>query len=130
MLFKFNSEPSFDKFLEKLPLSTFFNFSSIVYDMDDKKFVVGKPFLQFLYHKKLDIVLEKNHPPALCIVNSFYYSDKYNLKMSKKLVKYIACNYIYCQNDFEIIQESHFGKILYSKTILLNRIQDLISKLT
>ena len=42
------------KHLEAIPDTTFFNCSSIVFSMNDKKFIIGKPFLRFLRDKQLE----------------------------------------------------------------------------
>lgn len=111
--------------LENLPKTTFFNFSSIIYSLNDKTFIIGKPFLNFLYYKKLDIVLEANPLPSLCIVNSFYYSEKFDLKLSDKLINYIISNYKSHIDDFEYIQIKHFGEIKYNTDRLLRKIRKI-----
>jgi hypothetical protein len=113
--------------LDHLPNTTFFSFSSIIYSLNEKKFIIGKPFLRFLRDKKLDVVLETNPYPALCVVNSFYYSEKYNLKFSEKLKHYITKNYSNSVDEFDTAQLKHFGKIVYMKNDLLNKINVLMS---
>jgi hypothetical protein len=113
------------KQLDHLPNTTFFNFSSILYSLNSKEFIIGKHFLRFLKFKKIDVVLEKNPYPALCIVNSFYYSDKYHFQLSKNLISYIINNYEDNIGDFERMQLKHFGQIIYEKTYILNRINNL-----
>jgi hypothetical protein len=115
------------KQLDHLPNTTFFNFSSIIFSLNNKDFTIGKPFLRFLKYKKIDVVFEENPYPGLCIVNSFYYSDKYHFKLSRKLVEYILANYEDNINDFENIQIKHFGEIIYEKTYLNRRINELCS---
>lgn len=111
--------------LEYLPNTTFFNFSSILYSMNNKYFIVGKPFLKFLRDKTLDVVLEENPFPSLCIVNSFYYSEKYKLKFSEKLAKFITTNYLQHFEKLDEIQMKHFGEIKYSKKELSDKVQKL-----
>lgn len=113
------------KRLDYLPNTTFFNFSSIVFSLNEKKFIVGQPFLRFLRDKVLDIVLEANPYPALCIVNSFYYSEKYNLRLSARLRKYIIDNYRTHEGSFNQMQKNHFNKIVYPKKDLLRKISEL-----
>ncbi|RPJ72547.1 MAG: hypothetical protein EHM20_13610 [Alphaproteobacteria bacterium] len=109
--------------LNHLPDTTFFNFSSILFSLKDKKFIIGKHFLRFLRDKKLDVVLETNPYPALCIVNSFYYANKFNLKLSGKLEEYILKNYRQNIELFDQTQLKHFGRIMYSQTELIHRIK-------
>ena len=111
--------------LSHLPDTTFFNFSSILFSLKDKDFIIGKHFLRFLRDKKLDVVLAKNPYPALCIVNSFYYMDKFKLKMSAKLKQYILENYRVNIDLFEQVQLKHFGKINYRPKELVNRIKEI-----
>lgn len=111
--------------LEYLPKTTFFNFSSILYSFEEKRFIIGKPFLKFIQNGKLDIVMEENPYPALCIVNCFYYTDKFNLELSERLKMYLKEKSQHSIQEFEPIQLKHFGKILFSKANLINRISQL-----
>ncbi|KAA6323211.1 hypothetical protein EZS27_027324 [termite gut metagenome] len=113
-------------FADFLPDTTFFNSSSILYYLNGKQFIIGKPFLIFLKERKLDIVLKDNPEPALCIVNSFYYSKKYNFKFSKELSQYIVNNYTKYLDNFEIVPKKHFKRILYTNDELLQRIEQLL----
>lgn len=111
--------------LESLPATTFFNFSSIVFSINKKEFIIGKPFLTFLLTKKLDVVLEDNPLPELCIVNSFYYSERFKLKLSKKLIAYIINKYESVADKTESIQIKHFGELKYKKDELSKRVNKL-----
>lgn len=109
LTFKFNS-------LHKLPDTTFFNFSSIVYSLNENEFIVGRPFLDFIKKKEIDLVMEENPFPELCVINTMYYQKKMNFKLSKKLREYII-------NKEEIIpitelldiQIKHFNEILFDE---------------
>ena len=116
---------SYIPFPELLPNTTFFNASSILYSLKNKQFIIGRPFLNFLRNKKLDIVLEKNPTPALCIINSLYYSQKYSLKISKELSRYILNNYDIYVNELENVQRKHFKEILYNTNDILAYKQSL-----
>lgn len=111
--------------IQHLPNTTFFNFSSILYSLNNKEFIIGKPFLKFLKERKIDVVLEENPFPSLCIVNSFYYSEKYKIKISEKLKSYLYNNYQNNIEKFEETQMKHFGEIIYEKNELLKRINKL-----
>lgn len=112
--------------LEHLPNTTFFNFSSIIFSINEKRFIIGKPFLRFLRDRKIDIVLEDNPYPALCIVNSFYYSEKYHLGMSPKLRKYVRSKFNDSKDKFDVVQLKHFGKIIYDKGQLIEKLATVI----
>jgi hypothetical protein len=113
-------------YINELPKTTFFNFSSIIYSLQDKKFIIGKDFLRFLRDKEIDIVSQSNPYPELCIVNSFYYSDKLNIKLAKKLRIYIINNYVNNIDKCEVIQIKHFNEIKYTKRVLMEKITKLI----
>ncbi len=112
-----------------IPATSFFNFSSILYSLNEGKFFYTKYFLQFLRDKKIDIVFKPNPNIPLCIVNSFYYSEKYHLKLSKKLIKFIHEMYVNGISDFEKAQEKHFGEIKYSNAEILEKISFVTKEL-
>lgn len=97
-----------------IPKTSFFNFSSIIYSISEKKFIYEKSFLEFLKTKTLKIVHEPNPNPALCIINSFYYAQKYNLEIGKELLIFIEKNFDSCKNDLINTQIKHFGEVKYS----------------
>ncbi len=113
-------------YLNTLPETTFFNFSSIIYSLNNKTFIIGKDFLRFLRDKKIELVLEENPYPDLCIVNSFYYSDRLNLSIGDKLRSYLKSNFE-PEDNLENIQLKHFGHILYSSNSLKGWIERVIS---
>ena len=112
---------------ENLPKSCFFNFSSIVYDIKRKKFINSKNFQKFLKTKTLDIILEANPYPELCVINTFYYQDKFELKISKNLKNYIKENFNKIPSHrFESIQVKHFNQVIYPFDILKSRVDNLL----
>lgn len=98
-----------------LPNSTFFNYSSIVYSLHDKEFIVGDPFIQFYDKREIDIVYEENPYPELCIVNSIYYYNKTNLKLSDKLISYILHHKNIDRKKLINIQIKHFKEEVIKK---------------
>ncbi len=123
------SQPPIDIFpkYQLVPYTSFFNFSSIIYSLDDKKFLYSKYFVKFLKDKSIDLVLSDNPNHPLCIVNAFYYSEQLDLKMGEDLKKYIkryALNNNYL-SKIENVQKKHFGKILYSEKELIKKVEEL-----
>jgi hypothetical protein len=98
-----------------LPATAFFNFSSISYSFNKQVFFYTKDFLRFLRDKEINVVHKPNSNLALCVVNSFYYSEKYKLKISKKLFEYL----IYLDSkqktnsSYSDVQIKHFNQILF-----------------
>lgn len=109
----------------QIPNTTFFNFSSILYSINDNMFIIGKQFKRFLRDKKIDIVLTENPYPELCIVNSFYYSDTLQLKLSSRIVGYIKTNFEFYKSKLEPVQLKHFGEIKYPIDTLEQRVSQL-----
>lgn len=95
-----------------LPETTFFNFSSILYSLNKKEFIIGNDFLKFMKNKKIDIVFDINPLPELCIVNTIYYGQKLNYEVSNKLKEYIKAN-LQPMEKLLAVQEKHFKNIIY-----------------
>lgn len=101
---------------EELIRTSFFNFSAILYDYKKHQFIVGEDFLTFLNSRVLDYVYEDNPYPALCVVNTLYYSRKLNCGISDRLKRWIkryATETMF--PNYEEVQRKHFGKVLYNK---------------
>lgn len=97
-----------------LPKTAFFNFSSVIFNWNAKEFVYTKNFIDFLKTKTIDLVLEENPMPHLCIVNTIYYHQKFNLSISENLKRYFINHfYDFKEIDFNDIQLKHFKEIKY-----------------
>lgn len=107
---------SFEKAVLK---STFFNFSSILYDFYNNKFIYDNSFKEFYETKTVKIVLEENINYILCLINIIYYAEKYQLNLSLNIRKFFVkrfCNYN--KIDFDEIQMKHFKYIKYEYSYL------------
>lgn len=112
--------------LEKyIPTTAFFNFSSIIFSFNENKFYYTIYFQRFLRDRKIDLVFKPNANNALCVVNSFYYSDKFKLKLGEELKKHLKLLHKTNADKYEETQLKHFGKIYYSKEIIGNKIETL-----
>ncbi len=101
--------------LEKyIPSTSFFNFSAIYYSLRNKQFTFTKDFCRFLHSKKIDVVYKPNMNYSLCVVNTYYYSKKLDVKISIKLKKHIRLLHNSGNRNYDIVQRKHFGKVLYS----------------
>lgn len=125
--FKQSKQKEFDfKLEQKIPSTVFFNFSSIIYCINEKRFHFTKDFLMFLWSRELDYVKKENANYGLCIVNAFYYSQKYRLKISKRLMNLIReldGNEVY---DYKTIQIKHFGKIIFSEKLIKQKLTNIL----
>ena len=119
--------PVLDFGLEKqIPYTAFFNFSAIVYSFNDKEFYYTKDFLRFLRDKQIDVVHKPNANYHLCVVNTIYYSDKYQLKVSDNLKRYTIKLFDKLHKNYEQVQIKHFGNILYSNSEIEARIKTYV----
>lgn len=98
-----------------LPNTAFFNFSSVVFDFNNLKFIYSSSFEHFLETMEIDLVLEENPMPHLCIVNTIYYMRKFHLNISKRLKNYIVQHFNqYTEEDYCDIQIKHFKEVKFS----------------
>lgn len=110
---------------EALIKSVFFNFSAIVYDFNEKKFVFDENFCRFIETNTMDVIYAENPNIPLCLVNVLYYHLRYGYNVSLKLVKWIKQHYIPSM-DLTAVQERHFGRQLFAN----DYIQDFFHQLT
>lgn len=105
--------------------SVFFNFSAILYDFNNKKFIFNERFCQFLRTKTMDIVYPENPNIPLCLVNVLYYHLRYGYNVSLKLAKWIKQHYTK-GDDLEEVQIKHFGYLLFAN----DYIEDFFHQIT
>lgn len=98
--------------------TAFFNFSAIVFDYNRTHFYYEDDFIYFLKTRMMQVVYEKNPNIPLCIVNSYYYREKYGFGISLELCRWIFLNYCTLlrneknENAFDSVQIRHFQKII------------------
>lgn len=109
---------------ENLIKTSFFNFSSIVYDFNNAEFIYDNIFENFRNSRTIDITYKVNPNIPLCIINTLYYSFKYSLPIKYRLCKWLKINY---KNNFNFrkVQLAHFNRIIFST----NNIIFLMTKL-
>jgi hypothetical protein len=115
---------------KKIPDTAFFNFSSIIYSLNNKQFHYNNHFVKFLRYKKLDYVYKENPNYCLCIINTLYYSERYNLSIADRLVSFISDLYIQNSYNYHQTQLKHFGEIIYTDEIIGQKIANLKSQLS
>ena len=115
--------------LYKLPDTTFFNFSSIIFSFKENKFIIGRPFLDFLKKAEIDLVSDKNPYPELCVVNTMYYQKRLNYKLSRRLKCYLV------EKEGELpmsklstAQIKHYNKIIFSEDEILSFFHEIKTK--
>lgn len=100
---------------EELIKTVFFNFSAIVYDFNDAKFIFDNEFCDFLYTNMLKVIYPLNLDIALCIVNTMYYCQKYGFDISTQLCEWIISNESFAnESDYISVQKRHFGEVKFS----------------
>lgn len=101
-----------------LARTAFFNFSSIVYDLNRKAFIFENNFCFFLRTNAMDVVFPENPNITLCILNTIYYAKKYKFPVAYNLCKWIVCHY---REDlpFDNVEKAHFNsKVISADTRL------------
>lgn len=106
-----------------IPSTAFFNFSAILYSFNEHKFYYKNDFLRFIRDKEINYVYKPNANYSLCVVNSLYYADKYNLKIAGKLKRFLIQLYK-TKLNYTDIQLKHFGEILYTDEEIKQRISN------
>lgn len=115
--------PEVDSLLKR----TFFNFSSIVFDYTNEKFIYTEEFVVFIQTNTMEVVYPLNPNNELCIVNTFYFSDKCGIAIGRSLKQWISSHYD--ENmDFESVQARHFHKIIYTNDTIKKRVMELIGE--
>ncbi|MGQ1890360.1 hypothetical protein ACT29H_07935 [Thermophagus sp. OGC60D27] len=122
--FKFQKNLGFE--LEKyIAATSFFNFSSICFSLNEEKFYYTEHFVRFLRDKQIDVVFKPNFNYSLCIVNTLYYSKKYSFHISKNLSKYLKIKHKSNSTSYIETQKKHFGRIIFSPDEIENFIKVL-----
>lgn len=109
---------------DKTPLTAFFNFSAILFDISESKFICKDPFASFIKTHKINLVFKPNANIDLCVVNSLYYADKLKLELGDTLITYLRESYNKDRN-YDYVQIKHFGSVLYSGEEIKKRIRAL-----
>ncbi len=97
--------------------TAFFNFSSIVYDYNNKRFLISEDFCKFYSTHIMEVVYAKNPRIETCIVNVLYYADNYGFSIGKNLRKWVVRNYRENMN-FGDAQMSRFQSVVYSNEMI------------
>ncbi|MBN8643109.1 MAG: N-6 DNA methylase [Flavobacteriales bacterium] len=112
-----------DNLYRFIPSTAFFNFSAILFSLNEKRFYYKNDFLRFLSNREINYVYIPNANYSLCVVNSLYYADKYKLKIADKLKRFLIQLYK-TKLNFTDIQLKHFGRIEYSEEEIKTRISN------
>lgn len=97
--------------------TAFFNYSAIVYDMREKRFIYGDDFLSFYDKSIMDIVNPENPDPKLCIISTMHNALKYCMPIGTKLCKWITSK-SFEGDSYAETQLRHYGKIIYSDDVV------------
>ncbi len=102
---------------EALIKTAFFNFSAIVFDYNEKKYIYDTPFLEFYKTKAMDVVFWRNPNPALCILNTIHYAIQYDYPIKYNLCVWLT-NHYHSDMDFDGVSIRHFGCVMYGKKLI------------
>lgn len=93
--------------------TTFFNFSSIVFDYNEKKFLHDKKFDEFLENRTMDVVFSRNLDDTCCIVSTLHYKKEFDFGVSDRLARWLRDKYN-PKMDFDGVQIRRFGEVEFS----------------
>jgi hypothetical protein len=114
-----------DNYAGSLTKTSFFNFSSIVFDYKQIQFLDYEKFEDFLNNRIMDVVYSHNIDNACCIVSALHYRKFYNFGISEKLARWLRDKYN-PKMDFKTVQIRRFGNVEFSpeeiKELILNEI--------
>ncbi len=111
---------------QNLPYTVFFNINSVAVDLTNKKTYIGK-FAEALDSKVLDIVLEKNPLPELCVLRAFVLQELKKFNFSSRLERFITYWKTTTKDSMEklyLAQKKHYGKEILS----VEQIRDYLNK--
>jgi hypothetical protein len=98
----------------QLPSTSFFNATSIIFSISEKKLYWNESFIKYISEKKIDILFEENPYPELCIVKTVDYL-KDGCEISSNLKKYINQFLDIKLDKIDDIQFKHYGYLKYPK---------------
>lgn len=104
--------------------TAFFNFSSIVYDFRDSKFIYSDHFVKFLLTRTMDVVYKDNPNIPLCLFNVFYYHHRFLFKVGDELKKWVRKHRNVCK-DFSGVQRSHLGEAIFKNELINQFLESL-----
>lgn len=119
---------------ENLPLTTFLNVDSIITELAPqrgrKRAIYEAGFYRGIKYKLLDICLEQNPYPALCVARALRLAYTFDLSLSNKLCQYII-NFANTPEaeGLEPTQKKHYGRVLFSKEDFSQIIEKLYQEL-
>lgn len=121
----FKRNNTLDFFLPMLlPSTSFFNATSVIFSLSEKRLYWTEGFLKYIKEKKVDIVFEENPYPELCLIKTIDYL-KDNCEISSELKKYIKQFFTIKIDLLESIQTKHFGYIKYSLKEIKDTLQSI-----
>ena len=96
--------------------TVFFNFSAIVFDYKQQRFIYGNDFLKFYKSRTMDIVFSHNPYPTACVISSCYYAQEYNFPIGKKLRQWISKQAL--EDDIESQQMNRYNEIKFQESVI------------
>ena len=97
--------------------TAFFNSSAIAFDYRRGRFVISDDFCNFYRNDIIDVVFPDNPIIGSCIINTMYYKNRFGCRIGKRLQKWIV-NHYDAHYDFESVQNSRYGRVLYEDSII------------
>jgi len=117
-----------EKKIENLPRTVFLTTDAIAVNLDSGD-VYENSFYENFERGTLDIVLEDNPFPSLCVLRAVVYRRKYGLTFTPSLKEYILRYFRDKKNAFEEIRRTqtlHYGKVVMSDARFLDELRSFV----
>lgn len=112
--------------VENLPRSVFLSIDAVAVTLADRELYEYR-FFETIKEKTIDIVLEKNPFPALCVLRSLVLRRKYGFLFSESLRTYIRQFWNMSKDPLAVLDEtqiSHYGERVMSKQQIKEEIEN------
>jgi hypothetical protein len=114
-----------------LTKSVFLNFDAVVYDVTNNK-LYDEGFSQAISSKLLDIVLRPNPYPALNVLRTLVFIEKYDFNLSFQLQEYILSwfkvNKLQKVNQLLKLEEMHYGTKLFCEEKINDYLNQILNR--
>ncbi len=116
-----------------LPKTTFLNVEAIAAELDTQpgraRQVYGRTFFRSIQERLLEINLEENPFPGLCVVRSLVIARKLNFAIGPRLIRFIAHHGSRMDvEEFEAMQLTHYGRIRINRPELQQALRTVREK--
>ncbi len=127
--FKLNYDPDIPTLkpnAKNLPGTAFFGCNAIIFNYKTKEFIWHDLFEDFYKKNTIKLVNKYNSNYNLCLLNAVIYSKIYNLKLDRRLIKFLLDRTEYDHKEFEKCQIKHYGEVYFPIEFALYFLKEIL----